>query len=130
MNEFSLMGTAQGLASMLAQNTNQPVPDVEQVGDAVRFVAETASGWVRVTVENVEWADGQPYTPEAVYDHDPRPRELRDDTPDSDADSPAAAMPGMFRAAVIETAADRARRAAAELMVALLVIEAANDHDS
>lgn len=67
MDTNNLSGATLALASMVAQNTNRPLPKIEQHGESFRFVAETPGGWIRVTVEPVEWSDGVPYTPEPVY---------------------------------------------------------------
>lgn len=67
MDTNNLSGATLALASMVAQNTNRPLPEIEQHGESFRFVAETPGGWIRVTVEPVEWSDGVPYTPEPVY---------------------------------------------------------------
>jgi hypothetical protein len=67
MNMDALTGVAQALASMVAQNTNRPMPDVTTVGDTRVFHADTPVGSILVTIEAAD---------------DPRPPELQDDAPE------------------------------------------------
>jgi hypothetical protein len=66
MNQFTLLGITQALASMVAQNTNTPPGDVEETapGHQCRFLAETQAGWLRVTVDAMD--NDSPAVP--VYD--------------------------------------------------------------
>lgn len=62
MDSNSLLGIAQGIASMVAQNTNQPLPHVTLAGaDTARFTAATIAGPIVVTVTAVTDTPPPPY---------------------------------------------------------------------